>query len=102
MLGGGVAAGGRVYVVVEGGWVGALAAVWAIWGREGNRRYVESPSVARRMPDLGAPELVVLATRNSKVRPTIVRRFRKSRRVASPPLSLAANVCIFDALALLF
>ena len=47
--------------------------------------------MACRMPDLGAPEVVVLATRNSKARPTIVRRFRKSRKVASPPPSLAAN-----------
>ena len=81
-------------MIVEGGWVGVLAAGWVIWSREGNSRYVESPSVARRMPDLGAPEVVVLATRNSKARPTIVRCFRKSRRVATPPPSLAANSAV--------
>ena len=37
------------------------------------------------MSDLGAPEVVVLATRNSKAWPMIVRRFRKSLQVASPP-----------------
>ena len=47
--------------------------------------------MARHMSDLEAPEVVVLATMNSKARPTIVRHFRKSRRVASPPSSLAAN-----------
>ena len=43
------------------------------------------------MPDLGVLEVVVLATRNSKARPTIVRRFLKSLVVASPPPSLATN-----------
>ena len=47
--------------------------------------------MARRIPDVGAPEVVVLATRNSKARPTIVGRFLKSWRAASPPPSLAAN-----------
>ena len=47
--------------------------------------------MARRMPDLGAPEVVMLPTRNSKPGPTIVRRFRQSRRVASLLPSLAAN-----------
>ena len=74
-----------------GGWVRVLAAGWVIWSREGRKRYVESTSMARRMPDLGAPEVVVLATRNVKARPTIVRRFRKSRRATSPPPLLAAN-----------
>ena len=76
--------------VAVGGWAGGLAAGWVIRSREGRRRYVESPSMARRMPE-GAPEVVVLATRNSKARPTIVRRFRKSRRVVSPPPSLATS-----------
>ena len=58
-------------MVVAGGWVGVLAVDWVIWSREGKRRYVESPSMARRMPDLGVPKVVVLATRNSKDRPTI-------------------------------
>ena len=88
---GGVATGGRVEVVIAGGWAGFLATGWAIWSREGKRRYVESPSMARRMPDLGVHEVVVLATRNSKARPTIVRRFRKSWRAASPPPLLASN-----------
>ena len=43
------------------------------------------------MPDLGAPEVVVLANRNSKAWSTIVRRFLKSLKVVSPPPSLAAN-----------
>ena len=49
-------------MVVAGGWIGVFAVGWIIWSREGKRRYVESPSVARRMPDLltGAPEVVVL------------------------------------------
>ena len=50
--------------------------------------------MARRMHDLEAPEAMVLASRNSKTRPTIVRRFRKSRRVASPPPSLVANSAV--------
>ena len=50
--------------------------------------------MARRMPDLGAPEVVVLATKNSKARPTIVRRFLISLKVASPPPSLAANSAV--------
>ena len=87
--GGGVAAGGGVEGVAAGAWGGVLAAVWVIWSREGKKRYVKSPSTTGQMPDLGAPEVVVLAIRNSKARPTIVRRFRKSRR--SPFPSLAAN-----------
>ena len=55
-------------------WVGVAG--WIIWSRESKRRYVNSPSTARRMPDLGAPEVVVLGTRNSKARPATVRRFR--------------------------
>ena len=43
------------------------------------------------MPDLGIPEMVVLATRNSKAWLIIARRFRKSLPAASPPPSLAAN-----------
>ena len=74
-----------------GGWIRVLAAGWVIWIYDGNRGYVESPGVARRMPDLEASEVVVLTTKNSKARPTIVRRCRKSRRVASPPPSLVAN-----------
>ena len=87
VLGGGVTAGGGADVVVTGEWIGVLAAGWVIWSREGKRRYVESPSVARRLPDLGAPEEVVLSTRNSKARQTIVQRFR----TASPAPSMAAN-----------
>ena len=41
------------------------------------------------MPDLGIPEVVVLATRNSKVWPMIARRFRKPL-----PPSLAANSAV--------
>ena len=78
-------------MVVAGRWGGVLAADWAIWSREGKRRSMESPSVARRMPDLRAPEMVELATKNSKARLTIVRRFRQSWRVAPPPSSLVAN-----------
>ena len=81
-------------MVVEGGWVRVLAAVWAIWSCEDNIRYMESPSVVRCMLDLGAPEVVVLATTNTKARPTIVRRSGKSWRVASPPPSLAANSAV--------
>ena len=47
--------------------------------------------MARRMPDLGAPEVVKLAIRNSKARPTIVRRFLKSLKLATPPDLLAGN-----------
>ena len=46
------------------------------------------------MPHLGAPEVVVLAIRNSKAWPMIVRRFRKSLQAASPPPSLAANSAV--------
>ena len=46
------------------------------------------------MPDLGIPEMVVLATRNSKAWPIIARRFRKSLPVASPPPSLAAKSAV--------
>ena len=49
------------------------------------------PSTARRMPDVGVPEGVMLVTRNSKARPTIVRRFRRFWTAASPLPSLAAN-----------
>ena len=63
-------------MVVAGGWVGVLAEGWVIWSREGKRRYVESPSMARPMLDIGAPEVVVLATRNSKAWSMIVRLFR--------------------------
>ena len=47
--------------------------------------------MARRMSAPRAPKVAMLATRNSKTWPTIVRRFRKSRKVTSPPPSLAAN-----------
>ena len=50
-----------------------------------------SPNTARRKPDVGVPEVVMLVVRNSKARPTIVRRIRRSWRVASPLPSLAAN-----------
>ena len=38
--------------------------------------------------------LIWLATRTSKARPTIVRRFRKSWRTASPPPSLVTNIAV--------
>ena len=63
----------------------------AIWSREGRSRYVASSSLARRMPDLGIPKMVVLATKNSKAWLIIARRFRKFLPAASPPPSLAAN-----------
>ena len=66
----------------------------AIWSREGRRRYVASSSLARRMPDLGIPEMVVLATRNSKAWLIIARRFRKFLSAASSPPSLAADSAV--------
>ena len=66
----------------------------AIWSREGKSRYVASSSLARRMPDLGIPKMVVMATRNSKAWLIIARRFRKSLSAASPPPSLAANSAV--------
>ena len=65
-----------------------------IWSREGRSRYVASSSLARRMPDLGIPKMVVLATRNSKAWLIIARRFRKSLPAASPPPLLAANSAV--------
>ena len=62
VLGGGVAARGGEEGVTAGGWVRVLAAGWVIWS---SKKYVVSPSMARRMPDLEAPDVVVLATRNS-------------------------------------
>ena len=66
----------------------------AIWSREGKSKYVASPSLARLMPDLSIPKMVVLATRNSKAWLMIARRFRKSLSAASPPPSLAANSAV--------
>ena len=66
----------------------------AIWSREGRSRYVASSSLARRMPDLGIPKMVVLAIRKSKAWLIIARRFRKSLPAASPPPSLAANSAV--------
>ena len=66
----------------------------AIWSREGRSRYVASSSLARRMPDLGIPKMVVMAIRNSKACLIIARRFRKSLQAASPPPSLAANSAV--------
>ena len=63
----------------------------AIWSREGKSKYVASPSLARLMPDLSIPKMVVLAIRNSKAWLMIARRFRKPLSAASPPPSLAAN-----------
>ena len=65
-----------------------------IWSREGKSRYVASPSLARLMPDLGIPKMVVLVARNSKAWLMIARRFRKSLSAASPPPSLAANSAV--------
>ena len=66
----------------------------AIWSREGKSKYVDSSSLARLMPDLNIPKMVVLATRNSKAWLMIARRFRKSLSAASPPPSLAANSAV--------
>ena len=66
----------------------------AIWSRESKGKYVASPSLARLMPDLSIPKMVVLATRNSKAWLMIARRFRKSLSAASPPPSLAANSAV--------
>ena len=66
----------------------------AIWSREGKSKYVASSSLARLMPDLSIPKMVVLATRNSKAWLMIARRFRKSLSAASPPPSMAANSAV--------
>ena len=55
---------------------------------------MESPTTARRISDLGVPERVMLTTRNSNARPTIVLRFRKFWRASLPPPLLAANSAV--------
>ena len=78
--------------VTAGRWMVVLAAGWVIWSRKGIRKYAESPSMACRMFDLGASEVVVLATKNSKARPTIVRRTAtrpNSSFVSSPGTALS-------------
>ena len=65
-----------------------------IWSREGKSKCVASPSLARLMPDLSIPKMVVLVTRNSKAWLMIARRFRKSLSAASPPPLLAAKSAV--------
>ena len=93
VLGGEVATGVGVEGFTADGWVEVVAAGggWVFLSSKGKRRYVESPNTARHILDLGVPEKVVLATRNSKARLTIVLRFRRSWRAASPPPSLVAS-----------
>ena len=52
--------------------------------------------MACRMPDLGAPEVMVLVSRIAKAWPAIVRHFLKFLKVVSLPPSLVVNSAVAE------